>query len=154
MLQGSAGPTVIDSGHSVAAGLGLTPTSRVGLLFEVERTHLSSRFDSDNRGSFSTFRGGTLMLATAQARVTLLGRDRVGPYALAGFAAGRSRPNVNDAFPDRVTNTVRAVFFGGGIHIPLRERLSVFADARMMVGDEAGEIVAAAPIRAGLAWHF
>jgi hypothetical protein len=49
---------------------------------------------------------------------------------------------------------VRAIFFGGGIHLPLRQQLSLFADARMMVGAEAGELLAVAPLRAGLAWRF
>ena len=58
-------------------------------------------------------------LATGGLRVAFFGRDRVGPYVLGGFAAGVSHPNVNELFPDRVTNGVRAAFFGGGIHAPL-----------------------------------
>ena len=137
LLHGSAGPTLIDNGYSLAGGLGFSPTSHVTVLFDVERTHLSSR-----------------LLGSAQLRVTPLGRDRVGPYGLVGLAAGVSRPNVNEMFPDPVTNDVRAIFFGGGIHVPLKERVSLFADARMMVGAEAGELLAVAPIRAGVAWRF
>jgi hypothetical protein len=154
VLQGSAGPTVIDSGYSLAAGAGYWPSSHVAVLVDVERTHLSSRLRSDGRGGVAGFRGGTLTLAAAQVRVAPLGRDRVGPYGLAGFAAGRSRPNVNELFPDPVTNDVRAIFFGGGIHVPLKERVSLFADGRMMIGAEAGELLAVAPIRAGVAWRF
>ena len=154
LLHGSAGPTLIDNGYSLAGGLGFSPTSHVTVLFEVERTHLSSRLRSDGRGGFAGFRGGTLTLGSAQLRVTPLGRDRVGPYGLVGLAAGVSRPNVNEMFPDPVTNDVRAIFFGGGIHVPLKERVSLFADARMMVGAEAGELLAVAPIRAGVAWTF
>jgi hypothetical protein len=95
-----------------------------------------------------------LTLGSAQLRVTPFGHDRVGPYGLVGFAAGVSRPNVNEMFPDPVTNDVRAVFFGGGIHVPLKERVSLFADGRMMVGAEAGELLAVAPIRAGVALRF
>jgi hypothetical protein len=127
MLQGSAGPTVSDRGHSLAGGFGFTPTSHVGLLFEAERTHLASRMRGDGRGGLAAFRGGTLTMALAEVRVALLGRNRTGPYALGGFAGGVSRPNVNAAFPDRVTNEVRAMFFGGGIHVPLREQISVFS---------------------------
>ena len=65
-----------------------------------------------------------------------------------------SRPNVNTAFPDPVANDVRAIFFGGGIHVPVKERVSIFADGRMMVGSEAGELLAVAPMRAGVAWRF
>jgi len=65
-----------------------------------------------------------------ELRVTPLGRDRVGPYGLIGLAVGVSRPNVNERFPDSVTNDARAIFFGGGIHVPLKERISLFADGR------------------------
>lgn len=154
VLQGSAGPTLVDSGYSLAGGVGYSPTSHLTVQFDVERTHLSSRLSSDGRGGFAGFRGGTLTLGSAQLRVTPFGRDRVGPYGLAGFAAGVSRPNVNEMFPDPVTNDVRAIFFGGGIHVPLHERLSLFADGRMMIGAEAGESLAVTPIRAGVAWRF
>jgi hypothetical protein len=154
VAQGSAGPTLVNTGYSLAAGVGLSPTSHVTILVDVERAHLSTRLTSDGRGGFSGFRGGTLTLAAAQLRVTPFGRDRIGPYGLAGFAAGVSRPNVTQTFPDPVTNDVRAVFFGGGIHVPLKERLNLFADGRMMIGAEAGELLAVAPIRAGIAWRF
>ena len=93
-------------------------------------------------------------MGTAELRVTLLGRNRITPYGLAGLGAGVSRPNVNEIFPEPRTNGVRAIFFGGGIHVPLRQQLSLFADARVMVGAEAGELLAVAPLRAGLAWRF
>ena len=94
--------------------------------------------------------------AVAALRVTLLGRDRVGPYALAGMAAGVSRPNVNELFPSRITTEVRGPFFGGGIQVPLRNRVTLFADVRMMlvIGKEADGLFAVAPVRAGIAWHF
>jgi hypothetical protein len=155
VLQGSAGPTITDAGHSLAAGIGLSPTSRLTLLFSAERTHLSSRFTSDGRGGGSSFRGGTITLAAAELRATLLGHDRVSPYVLGGTSAGVSRPNVNERFPNRVTNKARAVFVGGGIHVPLRERISMFADVRMVFGSEGSEgILAFAPVRAGFAWRF
>ncbi len=91
LLHGSAGPTIIDNGYSVAGGLGLSPTSHLTVLFDVERTHLSSRLRSDGRGGFAGFRGGTLTLGSAQLRVTPLGRDRVGPYGLVGFAPAPDR---------------------------------------------------------------
>lgn len=46
------------------------------------------------------------------------------------------------------------MFVGGGVHVPLRERLSVCGDARMLVGAEAGETLAMAPVRVGIAWRF
>ena len=154
VVHGSAGPTLIDTGYSVAAGVGVSAGSHVTILLDVERTHLSSRLRSDGRDGVSAFRGGTLTTGAGELRVSVLGRDRVGPYGLAGFAAGMSRPNVNELFPNRVTNDVRAVFFGGGINVPLTERISFFADGRMMIGEEAGELLAVAPIRAGVGWRF
>ena len=114
VLHGSAGPTLFDSGYSLAGGIGYSPTSHLTLLFDVEQTHLSSRLSSDGRGGFSGFRGGTLTLGSAQLRVAPFGRNRVGPYGLVGFAAGVSRPNVNDMFPNPVTNDVRAIFSAAG----------------------------------------
>jgi hypothetical protein len=154
-LQGSAGPTMTDSGYSLGAGIGFSPTSRLTLLFDVERTHLSSRFTSDGRGGGSAFRGGTVTFAAAELRVTLLGRDRVSPYVFGGTGAGVSRPNVNERFPNPVTNDARVLFLGGGVHVPLRGRISVCADVRMVFGPEGNEgMLAFAPVRAGLAWRF
>jgi hypothetical protein len=79
----------------------------------------------------------------------------MGPFALAGFAAGVSHPNVNDVFPTPVTNAARAVFGGGGLQVPLDTRVAVFVDARMLIGAEGSEgIMAVAPVRAGVAWRF
>ncbi|HUE85771.1 MAG TPA: hypothetical protein VMO26_06800 [Vicinamibacterales bacterium] len=50
VLQGSAGPTITDAGHSVAAGIGFSANSRVTILVAVERTHLSSRVTRDRAG--------------------------------------------------------------------------------------------------------
>jgi hypothetical protein len=154
VVQGSAGPTLVNSGYSLAGGFGFTPTRHLTVLFDLDRTHLSSELRSDGRGGVAGFRGGTLTLGSAQLQVTPFGRDRVGPYGLVGFAAGVSRPNVNEQFPNPVTNDVRAMFFGGGIHVPLKERVSLFADGRMMIGAEARELLAVAPIRVGVAWRF
>ena len=141
-----------DPGHSLAAGLAFSPTSHLTFMVDVERTHLSSQIHTDARGVTSAFRGGTVTLAAPALRVSLLGGDRVGPYGLVGLAAGVSRPNVTDLFPSRV----RGPFAGGGILVPLRNRVTFFAEARMMlvVGKEADELFAVAPFRAGIAWRF
>ena len=49
-----------------------------------------------------------------------------------------------------------APFAGGGIQVPLRNRVTIFAEARMMlvVGKDADELFAVAPFRAGIAWRF
>ena len=155
-LRGSAGTTLPDAGYSFAAGVGFSPTSRLTFLVDVERTHLSTQVQTDTRGSITTFRGGNVTLATAALRVSLFGRDRIGPYAIAGFGAGVSQPNVTPTFPSRVTNDVRAPFLGGGIQLPLNDRLNIFADGRLMlvVGTESDELLAITPIRAGVSWRF
>ena len=153
-VHGAAGPTIVDAGYSVAAGAGFLVNPRVTIQLGLERSHLSSRTRSDGRGGESVFRGGTVTYGSAELNVTLFGRERVTPYALAGFAAGISHPSVNASFPNRVTNDVRAVFFGGGVHVPVRDSLSVFADARMVIGGEAGETLALLPLRAGIGWRF
>ena len=44
---------------------------------------------------------------------------------------------------------------GGGVNVPLSERLTFFVDARMMFGAEGTEgVVAVVPARAGVAWRF
>jgi hypothetical protein len=74
---------------------------------------------------------------------------------VAGFAAGVSRPNVNEIVPTPATNGARAVFGGGGFLVPLGQRLAAFGDVRMLIGAEGSEgIVAVAPVRAGVAWRF
>ena len=153
-LYGSAGPTIIDAGNSFAVGAGFSPTSRMTMVFNFERTHLSSRTSREG-DVVSSFRGGTLLLGTAELRFAPFARGRFGPYGVAGVAAGVSHPNVNDMFPDRVTNRVGAIIVGGGVNVPLSERLTLFADARMMFGAEGNEgVVAVVPVRAGVAWRF
>jgi hypothetical protein len=152
-IQAAAGPTVVDTGHHVSAAVGFSPMPRVTLLLDVQRTQLSSRSTRGERGS-GVFRGGTMTALSGEVRVGLWPAHRVTPYVLAGLGAGVSQPTVNEAFPDRVTNGVRFVFFGGGVHVPLRERLSLVGDARLLAGAEAGETLAIVPVRVGIAWRF
>ena len=154
VVHGSGGPTLVDRGYSLAGGAGWAPWSRVTLSVNLEQTHLSSRVSGDGRGGSVTFRGGTSTLVAGELRVALFARDRVTPYLLAGYAAGMSRPNVNRLFPAPVTNDVRAVFGGAGIQVPLRPQVCLFADARIMLGEEANELLALAPLRIGLNWSF
>jgi hypothetical protein len=107
-------------------------------LANVERTHLSSQTHREG-GVISSFRGGTLLLGSAELRFAPFGRGRVGPFTLAGLAARVSRPNVNEVFPTRITNGLRAIFVGGGRLVPLSVRVTVFADARMLLGAEGNE---------------
>lgn len=153
-LQGSAGPTIRDTGYSAAAAIGFSPTSRLTVLFGAEQTHLASRVTTDGSGNGSAFRGGTFTFAEAELQVSLLPRERASPYLLGGVGVGKSRPNVNDLFPDPITNDARAIFFGGGIRVPLGEKFSVFGDVRMTVGLESREVLAVVPLRVGAAWRF
>jgi hypothetical protein len=153
-VHGAAGPTIVDAGHHVSAGVGFTPMPRLTLLLDVQRTHIASRITRREHGS-SAFRGGTLTAMSGEARVSLWPAQRVTPYALAGFGAGVSRPNVNATFPSRVTNSAGFLFFGGGVHVPLRERLSVFGDLRLIAGAEGNDgLLAMMPVRVGMAWRF
>jgi hypothetical protein len=153
-LFGSAGPTISDAGHSVAAGAGFSPHRLLTLVFSFDRTHLESR-TTTYPGGFSYFRGGTLYLGSAELRVLPFGRARIGPYGLGGFFTGISRPNVNVNFRNPITNFAAGMFIGGGIHIPVNEQFNVFADGRMMVGGEGREgMVAVLPVRAGVSFRF
>lgn len=154
-LQASAGPTLADEGSSVAGGVGYSPVPRITLSVNVERSHLVSRRDEFSGGS-AYFRGGTFTLGSAGLRASLFAPDRISPYALVGFAAGRSRPNVNDVFPTPVVNSVRAPFAGGGVQVPLGPHAALFADLRLalIVGTDSDELYALTPLRAGLSWRF
>jgi hypothetical protein len=154
-VYGAAGPTLKDAGNSVAIGAGFSPHSRITLLFNFERTHLSTRISTDDHGVTSRFRGGTLLLGSAELRIVPFGRHRLGPYGFVGLAKGVSRPNVNADFPNRITNDVTAGFAGGGLQIPLGEKVVLFGDVRMTLGAEGVEgIVAVVPLRAGIAIRF
>lgn len=153
-VHGSAGPALADRGYSVAAGAGWSPGSRLTLSLNIERTtHLSSVV-TDGRGGSSAFRGGTFTLGTAELMVTLLARDRMTPYLLAGVAAGVSRPTVNGTFPQPITNNVRGVVGGAGFQVPLRPGLGVFTDVRMILGEGAGELLPLATLRIGMRGRF
>ena len=164
VLQGAGGFSVLDTAHNLSygfdpgphlgLGVGVSPWRRVSLVVEVERTHRASQLQTDARGNMFGFRGATATLAVPQVRVSLFDPDRVAPYGLVGFAAGVSRLNVTAEFPNRVTHDVRALVLGGGLQVPVRERISIFADGRLFIGSEANEIFALMPIRAGVAWRF
>jgi hypothetical protein len=154
-VQAAAGPTLGDTGFSLAAGFAFSPTSRITLVGNIERSHLPSRLEQ-HPGGVSYFRGGTFTLGAAELQVSLFPRGRVSPYGLVGFGAGRSRPNVTDIFPTPVDNRVSAPFAGGGLRVPLAPRLSLFTDLRLalIVGTESDDLYALTPLRAGFSWQF
>jgi len=76
---------------------------------------------------------------------------------LAGAGRGRSRPNVNEHFPDSVSNDAVLFFGGGGVRVPLPGRFSLLADARFVLQAEDNEdasVYLFLPVRAGVAWRF
>lgn len=154
-VYGAAGPTLGDRGYSATLGFGFSPTPRVTIAASLDHSHLVTR-RTDFPGGSSLFRGGTATLGAGEVRVALFGPDRIGPYGLAGFAAGVSRPNVNDEFPVPVTNEVRAPFAGGGLRVPLGPRLLLTGDIRLMLvaGTDADDLMALTPVRFGLTWRF
>ena len=157
-VQAAAGPTVVNSGHTVAAAVGFSPWSRVTFLVDVQRTELSSRVTPapfNNRSPYIEFRGGTITAVSGEVRVALFPPDRITPYVLAGFGGGESRPTVNEYFPEAVRNDVGFVFFGGGVQVPVRNHLSVFGDFRVIGGPEGYDsMIVMYPVRIGMAWRF
>ena len=148
-VQFTAGPTMIDGGHSVAAGMGFAPIPQLTFVGSVQRDHLNFRQDQ-----FSAFRGGTITTVSGEARYEPLPRLRVSPFVNAGMGWGQSEPNVQGPFTNPVTNRARTVFAGGGVRIPLNQQLSLIGEARMMLVEEENEVSGLAPLRFGLAYRF
>jgi hypothetical protein len=153
-LQAGAGPLLKSGGHTLSAGFGFSPISRVDLMVNVERDHLP--FQRDTFGDVTSLtRGGTLTAVSGEVRASFLPPDRVSPYGFAGIGFGESRPTVNAEFPTPVKNDLRVVYFGGGLRVPLRGGLSIFGDARAMLALEGDDgIMGIWPVRAGLSWRF
>lgn len=148
-LQGSVGPTMIDGGHSLSAGVGYSPTPKLTFVLSAERDHLNYRDDG-----FSRFRGGTMLFVGGEVRFEPLAGKAVSPFVTAGLGAGVGRPNVAPGFENRVTNSVRTQFVGGGVNVPIGHDLSVVAEARFMLVHERDSVAGLFPVRAGIAWRF
>ena len=148
-LQGSVGPTMIDGGHSLSAGLGYSPTPKLTLVLSAERDHLNYRDDG-----FSKFRGGTMLFVGGEVRFEPLAGKAVSPFVTAGLGVGIGQPNVAPGFEERVTNSVRTQFVGGGVSVPLSQDVSVVAEARFMLVHERDSVAGLFPVRAGIAWRF
>ena len=153
-VQLAAGPLLNSGGHTVSAGFGFSPISRVDLAVNVERNHLP--FQRDTFGDvYSITRGGTLTAVSAEVRASVLPPHRLSPYGFAGIGGGVARPTVNDTFPTPVENDLRIVYFGGGLRVPITRALSVFGDARATLALEGGDgLLGIWPVRAGLTWRF
>jgi hypothetical protein len=153
-LEAAAGPTVIDGGHTLSAAAGYLPTSWLELLVNAERIHVPLA-TKQYRDGYSVSRGGTRTFISGEARFSPMPQARVSPFASAGAGIGSSRPNVTDAFPDRVANDLRVMYVGGGLRVPLGRTISLSADARAMIAVEGYDSVAGVwPVRVGVAWRF
>ena len=153
-LQAGAGPLWKSGGHTLSAGFGFSPISRLDLMVNVERDHLPFQRETFS-GRYSLTRGGTLTTISGEVRASILPPHRVSPYGFAGLGRGVSRPTVNDAFPTQVKNDLRTVYFGGGLRAPIRGGLTIFGDARVMLALEGDDgFTGLWPVRAGVAWRF
>jgi hypothetical protein len=153
-VQLAGGRTVVGGGSVLSAAFGYSPASWLELLLNVERDHLpfqSKRY----RGGYSVTRGGTMTFGSGELRFAMVPAHHVSPFALAGIGRGVSRPNVNAESPDRVTNDLRVLYFGGGVRVRLRGGLSLLTDARATLALEDDDtVIGVWPVRAGVAWRF
>jgi hypothetical protein len=148
-VQFTAGPTMIDGGHSVAGGFGFAPIPELTFVATVQRDHLDFR-----QTPLSTFRGGTVTTVSGEARYEPLPRLRVSPFVTAGMGWGESKPNVEGPYTTPVTNNAQTLFAGGGLRIPITRQLSLIGEARFMLVAETSDVAGIAPLRVGLAWRF
>lgn len=154
-VQGAFGTNVNVAGNTQSLSVGFSPGDRIGVLVSAERIHLPTEVTHHEHG-FSATRGGTATFVSGEVQMVPVRLNRVLPYALAGAGAGVSRPNVNDLFPDPVTNEAALLFFGGGIRVPATTHLSVFADVRftLQLERQSAGVFLFVPVRGGLAWRF
>jgi hypothetical protein len=152
-IQFAAGSNLYEGGSDISAALGFSPLSRLTLFAAVERNHVPSRIKQYENG-YSVSRGGTLRSISGEAQLALLGERAAVPYVLAGMGFGTSRPNVNQYFPDPVTNDARVLFAGAGIRVAVRRQVSLVVDGRFHLVSENGELNALVPLRGGVAFRF
>jgi hypothetical protein len=148
-LQGAVGSDLRDAGDGESVAVGFLPQPRLELLVGVERLHWPTTTDG-----FGATRGGTTTFASGEVRFHVRPSGRSSPYLLAGVGRGISRPNVNEIFPDRVTNSTWLMFGGGGIRLPISRRLGAFGDVRFGLQGERDTLRLLTPVRAGLSWRF
>jgi hypothetical protein len=150
----AAGSHVNDGGDLLALSFGVAPSRSVTVLVNVERNHIPTRVTTYPNGYDAT-RGGTLTSVSGEVRQVVWHGPRIEPFWLAGGGAGRSRPNVNEFFPDRVTRIERLIYGGGGALFPLHPALAIVVDAKFVLEQKAdGEMGAMFPVRAGLTFRF
>jgi hypothetical protein len=153
--QGALGSHLSDGGDTRSAGLGLSFGKRFAVVVNAERSHVPTDVTFFEDGYAAT-RGGTTTFVSGEFRYVPITYRRLSPYVLLGAGRGRSRPNVNEFFPNRVEHDVMLVFPGFGARVRLAEHLDAFGDLRIMFVSRVGEPDAGVfgPIRGGLAWRF
>jgi hypothetical protein len=154
-VQGAIGSHIGDGGNAQSVSLGVLFHGRFGVVVNVERSYVPTDV-TFFEGGYSATRGATTRFISGEFRYVPVTYKRISPYVIAGLGVGRSRPNVNAFFPERVTHTVMLQFPGFGAGVQVTERLSAFADCRFMFESRPGEPDAGGfgPIRGGLAWRF
>ena len=149
----AVGTHLNEGGDLQAVSFGYSPAREFTLLVNVERNHLPTGVRSYPDG-FGATRGGTLTTVSGEVRLTPGPGTRIAPFVFAGAGAGRSKPNVNDMFPDRVANSARVVYAGGGVLFPLRAGLAATVDARAAMMAERDSVGLLVPLRASVSWRF
>lgn len=155
-VHGTAGAQLNSSGPNASVSVGFWPSDRFGLLTGLEWLHVPTSVTQYENGSSAT-RGGTSTFVSGEVRFVPSPARRVSPYVLAGVGFGRSRPNVNEHFPDPVDSfRSAALSTGGGVHIPISRHIAVSGDVRavLQLEDSEAGVFLFVPARAGIMWRF
>lgn len=154
-VQGAFGSQMNGGGNTQSLSAGFSPGERIGFLVSAERIHLPTEVRRYEHG-FGATRGGTTTFISGEVHISPFTFNRISPYALVGAGRGVSRPNVNDLFRERVSSNAALLFAGGGVRVPLTERLSAFADMRFVLQLDRTEsgVFLFLPVRGGVAWRF
>jgi len=149
VVDAAAGLQLNVRGDNRSVAVGLALNDRVDLLARAERIHQPTE-----RSQFAVTRGGTGTFVSGELRVVPVRFGRTSPYLLASVGRGESRLNVNERFPDPVTNDAWLVLLGAGARVPLSRRVGVFADVRVGVQGELDVIGLLVPLRVGMFLAF
>jgi hypothetical protein len=141
-------------GNLQSVSMGYAPTPKLTVLVSGGRTHRPTRVQHFPDGGSGATRGGTVLFVGGEVRFALRPGERASPYVMTGAGVGRSRPNVNSIFPDRVTNAAYLFFSGGGFAVPLGPHLRLSGDVGFFLLGERDVIRLILPVRGGLALHF
>jgi len=157
VIQGTAGTNINVGGDSQSVSAGLSLGEHLEILVSGERIYVPTKVSHFANGGQSVTRHGTATFISGEVRWAPFTFRRVSPFVLAGAGAGTSRLNVNEHFPDPVSNNARLFFVGGGVRVPVTGGLSVVADLRTVLQVEDNDdasVFLFAPVRAGVAWRF